>query len=232
VTTITPTTTVTTITPTTTVTTVTPTTATSAPTTTPTTTTPVPTSPTTTSTITPTVTPTGVPDFTLTFERGWNHVSIPRALRTGADTGAIFSTVPTDGHSIWRYNTTLQLFERIYPITALHPTDSVWVYSSGHTTIPLYFSLEQGFVERDLFRGWNGFGITTHQGTPARDTLSPVDNYWDYLYGFDPLNQTYEISIVKNGAGSHSDTRLMYPGNGYWLHMNKNSTFEAIITGV
>ena len=224
-------TTVPTTTPVTTATTQTPTpTQTIWPPTTPVTTvtTPIP----TTTTITPTVSPTGTQGLTLTFEPGWNFISIPRVLATGADTGAIFSSIDMAGHSMWRYNSTAQLFDRIYPATRLNPTDGIWLYSAQKTPLQLHFAGSQGIVERALFSGWNGFGIISIPGTPARDALVPVENSWEYLYGFDPLNQTYEISIVRNGAGSHSDLRHMYPGNGYWLYMIKNTTFEGIMPDV
>lgn len=182
-----------------------------------------------TTTITPTVSPTGTQGLTILCEQGWNFISIPRILAQGADTGAIFSSIDMAGHSIWRYNSTAQLFDRVYPATRLNPTDGIWIYCAHRTPLQLHFAGSQGIVERPLFSGWNGFGIISIPGIPAKDALVPVDASWEYLYGFDPLNQTYEISIVKNGAGSHSDLRHMYPGNGYWLYMTKNSTFEAIM---
>lgn len=224
------TTTIPTTTPVTTTTTITPTpTQTTWPPTTPVTTTTT-VMPTTTST--PTVTPTGTSGLALTCEPGWNFISVPRTLAAGADTGAVFSSIDMAGHSIWRYNASVQLFDRIYPATRLYPTDGIWVYSTSRTPLQLRFAPEQGIVERTLFTGWNGFGIIALPNAPARDALSPVDSSWEYLFGFDPLNQTYEISIVKHGAGSHSDTRLMYPGHGYWLYMVRNTTFEAIISDV
>ncbi len=230
----TPTTTIPTTEPTTTMPTTTPTTTTTTITPTPTQTTWPPTSPVTTATtpITPNVTPTGTPGLALTFKPGWNFISIPRTLAAGADTGAIFSSIDMAGHSIWRYNATVQLFDRIYPATRLYPTDGIWIYSSYTTPLQLHFAPEQGIVERSLFTGWNGFGIIALPDSQARDALSPVDDAWEYLFGFDPVNQTYEISIVKHGTGSHSDTRLMYPGHGYWLYMVRNSTFEAIMSDV
>jgi hypothetical protein len=93
----------------------------------------------------------------------------------------------------------------------------------------LYFAGQQGLVERELFSGWNGFGILNLTGIPSRDALSPVSSSWEYIYGFDPLLQMYEISIVKDGMGTHNDSRLLFPGKGYWVHMGENATFRVFI---
>jgi len=217
--------------PVTTSTTVTPTTPiTTAPTTTPVTTIPTPTTgPTTAPTTQPTVTPTWVPGMILTFESGWNQVSIPRYLLPGQDTGSIFSPVNTGGRSIWRFNGTTQQYDRIYPDTHLNPTDSIWIYSTAHILVPLNFAVQQGLVERDLFSGWNGFGSLNLTEVPARDALSPVYPAWKYSYGFDPLLQRYEVSIVKGGYGIHNDSRPFVPGRGYWIFMEENVTYRASI---
>lgn len=231
----TPVTTVPTTSPVTTATTVVPTTTfTTAPTTPPqTTATTVPTTgPTTLPTTSPTVTPTGVPGITLTFEPGWNHISIPRFLSPGSDSGSIFTSIDTSGRPIWRYNSTIQLYERIYPATHLNATDSIWIYSSSHVTLPLYFSGTQGLVERGLYTGWNGFGILNLTEVPARDALFPVFPSWKYSYGFDPLAQRYEVSIVKGGTGIHNDSRPLIPGRGYWIFMEENVTFRARVPDI
>jgi len=216
--------------PVTTATTVVPTTTlTTAPTTSPqTTATTVPTTgPTTLPTTSPTVTPTGVPGITLTFEPGWNYISIPRYLFPGSDSGSIFASIDTSGRPIWRYNSTNQIYERVYPATHLNATDSIWIYSRSHTTLPLYFSGTQGLVERDLFSGWNGFGVLNLTEVPARDALLPVSSSWKYGYGFDPLAQRYEVSIVNGGTGIHNDSRPLAPGRGYWIFMEENVTYRA-----
>ncbi|HOT03402.1 MAG TPA: PKD domain-containing protein [Methanolinea sp.] len=228
----TPVTTTPTTSPVTTATTGSPTTThTTAPTTSPhTTVTTVPTTgPTTLPTTSPTVTPTGVPGITLTFEPGWNHISIPRYLSPGSDSGSIFTSVDTSGRPIWRYNSTIQLYERVYPATHLNATDSIWVYSSSHVTLPLFFSGTQGLVERNLYSGWNGFGILNLTEVPARDALFPVYSSWKYSYGFDPIAQRYEVSIVNGGMGIHNDSRTLIPGKGYWLFMEENVTYRVFI---
>jgi len=207
------------------------TTLTTAPTTSPqTTVTTVPTTgPTTLPTTSPTVTPTAVPGLTLTFEPGWNHVSIPRYLAPGSDSGSIFESIDTSGRPIWRYNSTSQLYERVYPSTHLNATDSIWIYSGSHATLPLSFSGTQGLVERNLYSGWNGFGILNLTEVPARDALLPVYSSWKYSYGFDPVAQRYEVSIVKGGTGVHNDSRTLIPCRGYWLFMEENVTYRAFI---
>ena len=177
----------------------------------------------------PTITPTGTPGVTLSFEPGWNHVSIPRILASGANTGTIFSPINTAGHSIWRYNSTIQLYERVYPGTYLNPIEGIWIYSSYRTTLPLYFAGEQGLIERDLITGWNGFGIPNLTDISARDAFSPVYSSWRNCYGFDAINQRYDVSIIKDGSGIHKDTRPLNPGSGYWLYMMENATFRTFI---
>lgn len=216
------------------------TTSTTAPTSTPTTN--VTTSPTTqgpTSTITgrPTTvtftpTPTIVPDMNIPLFAGWNFISIPRRLAPGSDTGSIFSGVDTGGRSVFYYNSSSGLWERITTSYPLRPLIGIWIYSESGTVVPLTFQSQQGPVQASLAAGWNAFGIPNLTAVPARDALGPLHRKWDRVIGFDSEIQQYENTIVLDGTGSHSDTIPLQPAKGYWVSMTGSEIYRADIPSV
>jgi PKD repeat protein len=217
----TPTPTVTTITPTLTVTTVTPT-----PTLTTSTFTPTPT-PTATPTTFPTTQPTPPPSSTnLTLYTGWNFVSIPVNLEPGYNTaGVVFFGVDTAAHSLFSYNASTGQWDTLARDDPLTAMETIWVYSREPMRVDLVLSSNQSYTGRNLFAGWNGFGIPGTTIKTAAQGMAPVDPYWSLMIGFDARFQGYESSIIRGGSGEHSDSRIVEPGKGYWVFMNRNQTY-------
>ena len=157
----------------------------------------------------------------LTLVPGWNFISIPRQLAAGNDTAAIFSAVDTDGHSPLRYDTASGAWIALTPTDRLVPLEGIWVYSAGPATVALNFStaLPVSPPERSLAAGWNAVGFPGPAPVAARDALYSVDGQWTTLIGFNDGAQVFEAGIANGGNGPNADTRLVYPGRGYWLHM-------------
>jgi len=183
-------------------------------------------------TVTATQTPTIVPDMNIPLSTGWNFISIPRKLTPGADTGTIFSGVDTGGRSIFYFNGSSASWERITYSTPLRPLIGIWIYSESGTVVPLSFGSQQGTIQASLATGWNAFGTPNLTGVPARDALGPLDRKWERAIGFDPEIQLYEVTIVLDGTGSHSDTIPLQPAKGYWIYMTGNETYQAFIPSV
>jgi len=62
----------------------------------------------------------------------------------------------------------------------------------------------------------------------ARDTLLSVNGQWTTLIGFDAQTRAFEAGIVNGGSGTNTDSRLVYPGRGYWLYMTGPGTLCAV----
>ncbi len=207
--------------------TITPTPTTPAPT--PTTPTPTPTTPTPTPT-TPVPTPTpagnGIP-----LEPGWNFVSVPGTLAEGHDVvEAVFGGVDTGGRSIFTYNGQQQAWAQLRYGDTVRLLDGIWIYSEDERDIPLVYAAGgvPSTTTKQLFSGWNTIGFSSTQSIEARYALASVNDTWFQVFGYDPALQRYETSIVKDGPGTHSDTRHLHPFKGYWVKMNGNGTLFAI----
>jgi hypothetical protein len=221
----TPTPTVTTVTPTPTVTTITPTPTLTTITSTPTVT------PTATPTTLPTTQPTPPPSATnLTLYTGWNFVSIPVNLEQGYNTaGVVFFGVDTAAHSLFSYNASTEQWDALARDDPLTVMETVWVYSREPMRVDLVLSANQSYAGRDLVTGWNGFGIPGTMRKTAAQGMAPVNTSWAIMIGFDARSQSYESSIIRGGTGEHSDSRMVDPGKGYWVFMNRNQTYVPVM---
>ena len=166
----------------------------------------------------------------LTLSPGWNFVSIPRPLAAGNDTAAIFAGVKTDNRSILRYDTAAGDWTALDKEDRIGPLEGIWLYSTRPAAVPLNFStvLPVPPAERALLTGWNAVGVTGTAPATARDALLSVKTQWTTLIGFDAGTQAFETGIVNGGSKDYVDSRLVYQGKGYWLHMTGPGTLCAV----
>ena len=170
------------------------------------------------------------PGPALTLAPGWNFVSIPRPLAAGNDTAAIFAGVKTDNRSILRYDTAAGDWTALDKEDRISPLEGIWLYSTRPAAVPLNFStvLPVPPAERALLTGWNAVGVTGTAPATARDALLSVKTQWTTLIGFDAGTQAFETGIVNGGSKDYVDSRLVYQGKGYWLHMTGPGTLCAV----
>ncbi len=166
----------------------------------------------------------------LTLHAGWNFVSTPRPLAAGNDTAVIFTSVETDGHSIFSYDTAGGKWIALTKTDQISPLEGFWVYSNESSTVSLDFSTDPLLppAKRSLSTGWNAVGITSTIPTTARDTFYSINTKWATLIGFDAGKQAFEMGIVNGGSGVNTDTRAVCPGKGYWLYVTESGTLCAI----
>jgi PKD repeat protein len=179
------------------------------------------------------VTP-NIGDYTLTLYPGWNFVSTPKTLRAGNDTAAIFKDVNTAGHTIWQYDARLVGWNKMNNSTGVNPLDGIWIYSNRTIDIPLWWYKQEGDSPplmppvKQVYKGWNAIGFSDISPLSAKSTLTTINSGWSLVIGYDVSTRGYDVSIIKDGIDSHSDSRVMLPTKGYWLFMNNNATLAAI----
>ncbi|WP_292393474.1 PKD domain-containing protein [Methanoculleus sp. UBA303] len=185
---------------------------------------------------TQTITVTGTGDTepgetgTLTLHPGWNFVSTPKRLASGANTFAVFDAVDTAGHTVLLYDG-IDGWKTANSTVAFRPLDGVWIYANTSYTIPLTYAADGPNLppEKSLVKGWNAIGFTATTSRSAAATLRSVEDHWTTLIGFDAQKQEYQNSILHGaGDGRHSEERPMYPMQGYWLYMTGAETLGAI----
>lgn len=157
----------------------------------------------------------------LILYKGWNEIATPLWLAEGHNTMAIFERVDMADHPILRYNGSSGSWGTMRLQDEFRPLDGPWIYANKSYRIRLYFKprQEQQVPVKHLYSGWNAIGFWDVHQACARDMLLVLGNTWSKVQGYDAGTQAYEISMFRDGNGSHSDQRLMFPGKGYWLYM-------------
>jgi hypothetical protein len=168
----------------------------------------------------------------LEVQPGWNFVSIPkRLISDSAEIESLFGQIDTAGHSIFSYEPE-KGWQALKPGDILSPLDGIWIYSTQSVVLYPEFDPDplQVPLTKKLARGWNAIGFAEFNATSANTALTSVEAEWAYLIGFDPLNQTYEVSIVNNAPESepHSEYRLLETWKGYWIYMTSDGELAAL----
>ncbi|PWR76006.1 S8 family peptidase [Methanospirillum stamsii] len=153
----------------------------------------------------------------ISLHKGWNFVSVPRPLASGSDTASIFEKVSSGGHSVLAYKNpdgwiTLKATDLLSIMTGY------WVYSTKEDTISLSYIKSPVQVIKEVKSGWNTFGLPSKESVSAKQALSPIQDIWKYLVGFDSTIQQYETPILNGGSGDQDDDRMVKPMQGYWLY--------------
>lgn len=165
------------------------------------------------------------PDFQLSLLAGWNFITAPMTLLSGSNTASIFSSVESDGHSILTYDG--HSWIPVRKDDKIQPLYGYWIYSKKPLTIPLYYEPVTGIAERTVLPGWNCIGTPGRNLISARAAMASLTDHWVYLYGFSSALQRYDDVIIRGSSGSSGDERMIRPGAGYWLFMEK----EGILRG-
>jgi hypothetical protein len=162
--------------------------------------------------------------------QGWNFISTPKRLAEGNNTAAIFSLVDTGGRSIFLYNAGDASWVPMNATSPFLPLEGIWIYSNTRTDIPLLF--DSGAVQtppsKVLSPGWNAVGFSGLEPATARDALISVQSRWTQTLGWNGVMQRYDTAIVTGGSGAFSDSRLMYPMQGYWVFMTDGGILAAL----
>jgi hypothetical protein len=212
-------------------------TPTAAPTTAPPTTAPFPTeSPLPTATPTQVVTPIPTqtvlpgPEGTLPLLPGWNCISLPSPLSADyRKAGLLFWGLDTEGHSIYSYHAATSQWKTLAFDSPIVPLDGIWVYSATSVNVPFrYESAQPAPVSKSLYAGWNSMGFAIKEATAAKDAMTSVKDSWIFIIGYNSAGQKSETSIVRGSSDpAFSDSRPVYPMQGYWVSMNGKGTYTG-----
>ena len=187
------------------------------PTTLPTTvsTTPIPTAPPTLPTTLPiTARPPTPTEISYTLDRGWNLIGIPAQPIDGYNTASVFSQVPSDGHSMFKYGPAG--WESVSPTTPLHAMDAYWIYANTPFAVTIQVQDVPG--SHSFHSGWNLISPPGFTEKRATEAFSPL--VWSYLIEYDGKTQQYDMIIIM-GA---DDSLIVRPGYGYWIYLQNANT--------
>ncbi|RZN14346.1 MAG: hypothetical protein EF812_05700 [Methanosarcinales archaeon] len=171
--------------------------------------------------------------YTLFLVTGWNFVSIPKKLAAGNNTvEAAFGDVNRNSHSIFLYNTSMTEWNMMNLTDEVKPLDGIWIYSAESKAIPITFDNDplRTPPAKMLYNGWNAIGLSDTILTSANDALSPVEDEWTFLIGFDAINQQYQTTIINNNhdGDERDEGNPMNSGIGYWVYMKEDRELAGL----
>ncbi|CAD6494936.1 MAG: Bacterial Ig-like domain (group 2) [Candidatus Argoarchaeum ethanivorans] len=172
-------------------------------------------------------------DYTLFLATGWNFVSIPKKLAAGNNTVEdVFGDVNRSSHSIFLYNTSTAEWNVMNLTDEVKPLDGIWIYSAESKVIPITFDNDplRTPPTKMLYNGWNAIGLSDTIPTSANDALSPVEDKWTFLIGFDAINQQYQTTIINNNhdGDERDEGNPMNSGIGYWVYMKEDGELAGL----
>ncbi|NLV27999.1 MAG: PKD domain-containing protein [Methanomicrobiales archaeon] len=173
-----------------------------------------------------TVTGTGN-SYVMTFLPGWNFFTPPKSLSAGTDTAAIFSDIKTGGHSIFTYTNATSGWTKVKKDTILLPLTGFWIYSQERTDTTLWLDPVSGGF-RPIEPGWNAIGARGTGPEKAKDAMSSLGDFWQYLVGYDEISQKYSDVIMRKGTGANSEDTLLKSGHGYWLYATSTGKLYSL----
>lgn len=138
----------------------------------------------------------------------------------------LFGGIIPGGHSIFLFNATTQSWDVPLASHPVIPLTAYFVYSNEPVQIIVTDAQEQTPPDTVLKQTWNQIGYTGTTPVTAGSYLSPIEDSWTFLIAYDADEQRYEDTIIKKGTGPYSDSRLMYPGKGYWLYSEEEIEFS------
>ena len=165
----------------------------------------------------------------ITLHPGWNMISVPKNMGIEGMTGADLFPIDTDKRTIWTYNHTAHEWTAVQPDYQVRVCDVFFVYATQSLALqPSNEVMRSDTVpkEIELIAGWNPLGVTGPNAITADVLLQSVADAWSQVLVFDARTQSYRQAIIKNSAGGFSDSRMLYPGEGFWIYMNKPARFS------
>jgi hypothetical protein len=160
---------------------------------------------------------------------GWNFLSLSSVLGSGKNSGDIFQGINTDGHTIWKFNSSNQDWVGVERETALNPLEGLLVYSDRDLAIPLVLNNRNKTPEINLSPGWNLVGSPYQTPVPASKGLSSLSSDWVSLLFYNSTNQSYDPAIIQGASGVHSDARTLPAFSAYWVYMNRAGIYRGSV---
>ena len=167
----------------------------------------------------------------LALNTDWNFVSVPIPLNATQNTaGVVFAPVKTDNHSVLEYNSSVQAWIPLKTTTKLDPITGYWIYSDVPVKVNLSLSTDPTTTPpgKQLYTGWNAIGLNYNQSMEAKNMLTPIEDAWVTLIGWNLLQSEWDTPIIKK----YSDLRMVNTGWGYWVYVTQDAYLPGFLPSV
>ncbi len=164
---------------------------------------------------------TGVPTMTVSFDNGWNLISLPWLSSPTSLSDALNgiswdrAMVYQNGHW-YTYNTARDVkFNIGFPM--IDNTMGLWVHTTSAGSITKEMQC-LGTTSISLHKGWNLIGYPSKTADTVANIMSGFDGSYDFI-------EVYDASS-GNIVGLSSSDNMEY-GNGYWVHVTAPGTLTV-----
>lgn len=167
-------------------------------------------------------------DNDLELQSGWNFISVPKTLNTTIQSAKnLFVEVDTDNRSVLGYDAFQKVWVSVQPDDLIHPLNAYWIYAKTPCSVDLAYPDTPALpAAKTLYPGWNAVGLSSLNNTPAQTALFGTS--WRVLIPWNLEGGMFDQAIVNGGSDANSPSRLMTPGNGYWVYVDSESTLIGL----
>ena len=161
------------------------------------------------------------------LQSGWNFISVPKTLNTTIQSAKnLFVEVDTDNRSILGYDAFQKVWVSVESADPVQPLNAYWIYAKTPCSVDLAYPDTPALpAAKTLYPGWNAVGLSSLNNTPAQTALFGTS--WRVLIPWNLEGGMFDLAIVNGGSDANSPSRLMTPGNGYWVYVDSESTLKG-----
>lgn len=162
------------------------------------------------------------------LQSGWNFISVPKTLNTTIQSAKnLFVEVDTDNRSILGYDAFQKVWVSVESADPVQPLNAYWIYAKTPCSVDLAYPDTPALpAAKTLYPGWNAVGLSSLNNTPAQTALFGTS--WRVLIPWNLEGGMFDLAIVNGGSDANSPSRLMTPGNGYWVYVDSESTLIGL----
>ena len=162
------------------------------------------------------------------LQSGWNFISVPKTLNTTIQSAKnLFVEVDTDNRSILGYDAFQKVWVSVESADPVQPLNAYWIYAKTPCSVDLAYPDTPALpAAKTLYPGWNAVGLSSLNNTPAQTALFGTS--WRVLIPWNLEGGMFDQAIDNGGSDANSPSRLMTPGNGYWIYVDEQSTLIGL----
>lgn len=168
---------------------------------------------------------TGVLDFTVQLQDGWNLLSFP-LQPANASTGSMLSTIQYEKIflfdsevGVWNvFNPNRDIFDQPNTLLELHPGLSYWIKTSEATEL-IISGIQPLAYERPLTAGWNYIGNPYITSRPIDVVMNSLGDNYNKVYSYDAAQEKWDVYNFYPSSIEPNTLTHLEPGKGYLIDM-------------
>lgn len=164
------------------------------------------------------------PSYTISFDSGWNLISVPVQLPDNALVN-VFQPIADYYQSIWTYenNEWKWYIENAPPsfndLKIIESGKGYWINMKNESTLT-FMGDQITNTAIPLFTGWNLVGFNSLMEESVEKALLSIVNSCQSVYAYDSEWKQYTVNSGNNSL------KKMEPGKGYWINTKADCVWD------